>query len=64
MNIIKLDNLYPSPKEIISNREILLSINSFKLVKKGNNNNNNTAVNRERIDASFNKIYILPEDLK
>ena len=69
MNIVELDNLYPSPKEIISNQETLLSTNSFKLIK-GDNNNNNTAnnnnivINKKRIDANLSEVYILPEDSK
>ena len=65
MNIMEPNNLYSSLKEIISDRKISLLINNFKSTKGGNNNNNNnTTINRERIDANFNKIYILPEGSK
>ena len=66
INIIESNNLYPSLKKTISNQETLSSINNFKSAKGGNdnNNNNNTAVNRERIDANFSEIYILPKDSK
>ena len=71
MNIAKPKNLYSSLKEIISDREILLSINSFKSAEGGNSNNNNntvdninTAVNRERIDTNLSEIYILPKGSK
>ena len=63
MNIVEPDNLYPSPKETVSDREISLSINSFKLTK-GGNNNNNTTINKKRIDVNLNEVYILPEGLK
>ena len=63
MNITEPNNPYPLPKETISNREILSSINSFKSTKR-DNNNNNTAINKKRINTNLNKAYILPEGLK
>ena len=68
MNIAEFNNPHPSPKETVIDRKTLSSINSFKSTEGGNNNNNNnnnnTAINKKRINANFNKIYILLKSSK